>query len=403
MPRVRGVRVPPPSWVSWLLWAGVNFIGIAVGPKHVHVCHTSGAQGGDMAPSASWLLSSLRSETELADALVTLLEHPPKQPSETLLGALDELARRIDIGDATQQLARTAISQLTQPSTDTDESGSDDSSSCDSSSDLCSVVGTGGIDLDDGQLQAESTMALEEAQWQAEGTMALEEAQLETGADSTDGMLVEGLDLEEPSGMELECLQLESHVPAAEEMAMQPDPTGGAPSWTVGMDCYGYVGRKHRPLEEQSQVLVANAVEKLRRAKPSSPTRAPAQLERQVLAACPTHTLLQELLRRCPLQAQFKPSHSVHCNVVAGLCCIGPETVRRFWRHAVAHRAPQAVHASGKLMNPVGTTAGTTEDRQDIARRTLIRTALSNASEGRPHRSFRRDLARLRLAGAPVG
>ena len=49
----------------------------------------------------------------------------------------------------------------------------------------------------------------------------------------------------------------------------QPDPTGGAPSWTMGKDCHGYVGRRHRPLEEQSQVLVANAVEKLRMAKPS--------------------------------------------------------------------------------------------------------------------------------------
>ena len=44
MPRVWGMRVPPPSWVSWLLWAGVNFIGIAAGPKHVQVCHTSGAR-----------------------------------------------------------------------------------------------------------------------------------------------------------------------------------------------------------------------------------------------------------------------------------------------------------------------------------------------------------------------
>ena len=297
-----------------------------------------------MSPSASWLLSSLRSEPELAGALVALLEHPPEQPSESLLGALDELSQRIDISEATQQLARTAISQLTKPSTDTDESGSHDSSSSDSSSDLCSVVGTGGIDLNDGQLQAEGTMALEDAQLQAEGAMALEEdAQLEAEgtmaleeeeADSTDGMLVEGLDLEEPSGMELECLQLESHVPAAEEMAMeefvsdpgpaspQPDPTVGAPRWTMGKDCHGYVGRRYRPVEEQSQVLVANAVEKLRMAKPSSSTRAPAQLERQVLAACPTNALLQELLHRCPVPAQHAVTHSVPFNVVAGLCCI---------------------------------------------------------------------------------
>ena len=387
--------------------------------------HQWGALAGDMSPSASWLLSSLRSEPELAGALVALLEHPPEQPSESLLGALDELSQRIDISEATQQLARTAISQLTKPSTDTDESGSHDRSSSDSSSDLCSEVGTGGIDLNDGQLQAEGTMALEDAQLQAEGTMALEEdAQLEAEgtmaleeeeADSTDGMLVEGLDLEEPSGMELECLQLESHVPAAEEMAMeefvsdpgpaspQPDPTVGAPRWTMGKDCHGYVGRRYRPVEEQSQVLVANAVEKLRMAKPSSSTRAPAQLERQVLAACPTNALLQELLHRCPVPAQHAVTHSAPFNVVAGLCCISPFTVAKIWKHAATHRAPESVRPSGPSVNPVGTTADTDQDRQDVARRTLIRTALSNASEGRPHNSFKRDLARLRLAGAPVG
>ena len=387
--------------------------------------HQWGALAGDMSPSASWLLSSLRSEPELAGALVALLEHPPEQPSESLLGALDELSQRIDISEATQQLARTAISQLTKPSTDTDESGSHDRSSSDSSSDLCSEVGTGGIDLNDGQLQAEGTMALEDAQLQAEGTMALEEdAQLEAEgtmaleeeeADSTDGMLVEGLDLEEPSGMELECLQLESHVPAAEEMAVeefvsdpgpaspQPDPTVGAPRWTMGKDCHGYVGRRYRPVEEQSQVLVANAVEKLRMAKPSSSTRAPAQLERQVLAACPTNALLQELLHRCPVPAQHAVTHSAPFNVVAGLCCISPFTVAKIWKHAATHRAPESVRPSGPSVNPVGTTADTDQDRQDVARRTLIRTALSNASEGRPHNSFKRDLARLRLAGAPVG
>ena len=251
-----------------------------------------------MAPSVSWLLSSLRSEPELAGALIALLEHPPEQPSDALLAALDELSHRIDIGEATQQLARTARSQLTKPSTGTDESGSHDSSSSDSSSDLCSGVGTGGIDLNDGQLQAEGTMALEDAQLQAESTMALEDAQLEAGgtmaleeeeADSTDGMHVEGIDVEVPRGLELECLQLESHPPADEVMVLeeftagpgpaspQPDPTGGAPSWNMGKDCRGYVGRRYRPLDEQSQVLVANAVEKLRVAKPSSPTRAPPQ------------------------------------------------------------------------------------------------------------------------------
>ena len=77
-----------------------------------------------MAPSVSWLLSSLRSEPELAGALVALLEDPPNRPSDALLGALDELSHRIDIGEATTHLAHTAKSQLAKPSTDTGESGS---------------------------------------------------------------------------------------------------------------------------------------------------------------------------------------------------------------------------------------------------------------------------------------
>ena len=306
-----------------------------------------------MAPSVSWLLSSLRSEPELAGALVALLEDPPSQPSDALLGALDELSHRIDIGEATQQLARTAISQLAKPSTDTGESGSHDSSSSDSSSE----------DSSSSDMQAGGAMALEDAQLQAGGTEA----------NSTDGMQIEALDMEEPCGLELECLQLEfpdstvgMHVEGldveeprgleGEEMALeefvsgpgpaspQPDPTGGVPSWNMGKDCRGYVGRRYRPLEEQSQVLLANAVEKLQNAKPSSPTRAPAQLERQVLAACPTHTLLHELLQRCPVAAQHALSGSTPCNVVAGLCCIAPSTVRRIWQHAAIHRAPQPVH-----------------------------------------------------------
>ena len=61
--------------------------------------------GGDMTPSASWLLSSLRSEPELAGALIALMEDPPRQPSDSLLGALGELSQRVDIGEVTQQLA----------------------------------------------------------------------------------------------------------------------------------------------------------------------------------------------------------------------------------------------------------------------------------------------------------
>ena len=128
--------------------------------------------------------------------------------------------------------------------------------------------------------------------------------------------------------LECENAALDTGVCICEDM---DDGQAGVP-WHPGHDCARYVD-SHRQLLEQSQVLITNAVERLRTVFDTATDGFPdPALEQSVLGSCSSRALLTELLRRLP--AATVSSHHLACDIVGTLVCVSYRTVKTVWMRA---------------------------------------------------------------------